>query len=47
MFYYMVSKNGWSLNELYQLPVTLRDWYFEKYGEEVEKTAESMESDEQ
>jgi hypothetical protein len=41
----MVSKNGWSFNELYQLTIPLREWYFNMFTEEVEQTNEAMEEE--
>jgi len=50
-FFYMKYYGGWSLFELYSLPIGLRDWYFkllashkEKENEEVKKATSNNKS---
>lgn len=38
-FFYMKYYSNWSLMELYNLPVGLRRWYFEKLLSQKEKEA--------
>tara|TARA_R100000700_G_scaffold40131_2_gene54863 strand:- start:242 stop:439 length:198 start_codon:yes stop_codon:yes gene_type:complete len=40
-FFYMKYYSNWSLMELYNLPVGLRGWYFEKLLKQKEKEAEA------
>jgi hypothetical protein len=34
---------GWSLFELYNLPIGLRNWFFDKLVEHIKKQTEEME----
>lgn len=36
-FFHIKNNYNWSLAELYSLPVALRDWFFKKYIDQVEK----------
>jgi hypothetical protein len=40
-FFYMKYYSNWSLIELYNLPVGLRRWYFEKLASQKEKENEA------
>jgi len=40
-FFYMKYYSNWSLVELYNLPVGLRKWYFDKLLEQKEKEVEA------
>jgi hypothetical protein len=40
-FFYMKYYSNWSLMELYNLPVGLRKWYFDKLLEQKEKEVEA------
>ena len=40
-FFYMKYYSNWSLLELYNLPVGLRRWYFEKLVSQKEKENEA------
>ena len=39
--YYMKSYMGWSFEEVYMLPVLLRNWFFDKWVEDNSKKEES------
>ncbi len=39
-FFYMKYYGGWSLFELYSLPLGLRNWYFQMLVEQKDKEAE-------
>ena len=41
-FFYMKYYGGWSLFELYNLPVGLRNWYFELLTEHKKEENEQM-----
>ena len=42
-FFYMKYYGGWSLFELYSLPIGLRNWYFELLGDHKAKEKEEAE----
>lgn len=41
-FFSLKYHGGWSLIELYNLPVGLRDWFTEKLSRQFEKEAEAI-----
>ena len=41
-FFLLKHHGGWSLGELYNLPVGLRSWWFKRTVEEFEKEKEQM-----
>ena len=41
-FFYMKYYGGWSLFELYNLPIGLRNWYFKKLISHKEQESEEM-----
>jgi len=41
-FFYMKYYGGWSLFELYSLPIGLRNWYFEKLSEHKTQENENI-----
>ena len=42
-FFYMKYYGGWSLFELYALPIGLRNWYFELLANHKKKESEEIE----
>ena len=42
-FFILKHHGGWSLYELYNLPVGLRNWFFERMLEEFEKEKQAAE----
>ena len=42
-FFYMKYYGGWSLFELYSLPIGLRNWYIEMLAEQKEKENQQIE----
>ena len=42
-FFYMKYYGGWSLFELYALPIGLRNWYFELLSNHKKKESEEAE----
>ena len=42
-FFILKHHGGWSLYELYNLPIGLRNWFFERTIEEFEKEAKASE----
>ena len=41
-FFYMKYYGGWSLFELYNLPIGLRNWFVKKLSEQIEKEADEV-----
>ena len=41
-FFYMKYYGGWSLFEMYNLPVGLRLWFVKKLSQQLEKEADEM-----
>ena len=41
-FFYMKYYSSWSLIELYNLPVGLRNWFFEKLVDQKNREAEAV-----
>ncbi len=39
-FYYMKTYMGWSFEEIYMLPIPLRNWFFDKWIEDNNKKEE-------
>jgi|TARA_B100001093_G_C26798165_1_gene1002142 hypothetical protein len=42
-FFVLKHHGGWSLYELYNLPVGLRNWFFERMIQEFEKERKAVE----
>lgn len=40
-FFYLKYKGNWSFQEAYNLPVKMREWFFNKLLEQIKKEAES------
>jgi hypothetical protein len=43
-FFFLQYNGGWSLTEIYNLPVGLREWYVKRLVKQLEEEKEAMEN---
>ena len=41
-FFYMKYSGGWSFTEMYNLPIGLRNWFFNRLVKQIKDEAEQM-----